>query len=342
MNATIRNLLTVALCTLLGTPGVAVAGQLGHYQSGLLNIRDFFVPEPGFYAALYTFNYSTDTLKDRNGDEVGTLTRTGPLGTTTVTVDPDIDVTALAPTLIWVSPWKFLNARYAAIVAPSFADGSVDASLSVARSGRFGFATGTFDTSLSADTGMGVGDLFVQPAWLGWSGKHYDASASYGFYAPTGEKDIGLEFWTNQLQAAGAWYPFDNRGTAVTVAGTYEIQSEKEDEDLTPGDRFTLNWGISQYLPLNKAQTFLFEIGVTGYCQWQVNVDSGSDVPTLRNTQLNAQDHVYAAGVQAGLTQAGLTSVPWKAALTVRYLTEFGAEARFEGDYLGVTLAKGF
>jgi hypothetical protein len=62
-------------------------------------------------------------------------------------------------------------------------------------------------------------------------------------------------------------------------------------------------------------------------------------VPQIRrlNLQLDAKDEVHAAGIQAGLTL-----VPWKAALTVRYQWEFDAEARFEGENLVVTLAKGF
>ncbi|MGH8470315.1 MAG: SphA family protein [Gammaproteobacteria bacterium] len=260
----------------------------------------------------YHYLYSTDTLKDRNGNEVGSLARTGPLGTTTVTVDPDIDVFALVPTFAWVSSWQVLGARYGAYIAPSFADNSAQVNLSLARSGRFR-DTGS-STTLDSDTGFGIGDLFVQPLWLGWSGKHYDVAAGYGFYAPTGEEGIGLEFWTNQFQLAGAWYPFENRGTAVTLAGTYEIQSEMDDQDLTPGDRVSLNWGVSQYLPLTKDQTWLAELGASGYSQWQVEEDSGSDVPQIRNVQLNAKDEVHAAGIQAGLT-----FVPWKAALTVRY-----------------------
>ncbi|MGH8554602.1 MAG: SphA family protein [Gammaproteobacteria bacterium] len=236
----------------LGLAGTVAAGELGHYQAGLLNTRDFAVPEPGFYTALYTFQYRTDTLKNRNGDEIGTLSRTGPLGgTTTFDLDADVDIFAISPLFLWVSPWEILGARYAAAIAPSFADGNLDASLSVARSGRF--FQGGFTRGLEADTGLGVGDLFVQPVMLGWSGKHYHVLAAYGFYAPTGEENIGLDFWTHQLQLAGTWYPFDNKGTAVMVASTYEIHHEKEDQDLTPGSRFTLNWGISQYLPLNPS-----------------------------------------------------------------------------------------
>lgn len=75
-----------------------------------MNIRDFFVPEPGFYYAQYHYLYSTDTLKNRNGDEVGSLTRTGLLGTTTVTVEPDVDVFVLASAFMGVSPWEVLGA----------------------------------------------------------------------------------------------------------------------------------------------------------------------------------------------------------------------------------------
>ena len=328
---------TLLIVATLTAAGGAQAGELGHYAPGLLNIRDFFMPEPGFYYAQYHYLYSTDTLRNRNGDEVGTLTRTGPLGTTTETVEPDVDVFVLAPAFMWVSPWQVLGARYGALIVPTFADGSVQVDLSLARSGRFGERG--FSRNLEADTGMGVGDLFVQPIFLTWGGKHYDVSAGYGFYAPTGEEGIGLEFWTNQFQLAGAWYPFEHKGTAVTLAGTYEIQSEMQDQDLTPGDRVTLNWGVSQYLPLTQDQTWLAELGASGYSQWQVEEDSGADVRQIRrlNVSLNAKDEVHAAGIQAGLT-----FVPWKAALTVRYQWEFGAEARFEGENLVVTLVKGF
>ncbi|MGR9100519.1 MAG: SphA family protein, partial [Gammaproteobacteria bacterium] len=320
---------------LTGSNQEATAGELGHYQPGMLNIRDFFVPEPGFYASLYAFKYAADELKNRNGNDVGPLGFTGPLGTTTLAVDPDIDVNAIAPMFIWVSPWKILGAKYTVAVSPSFADSNLNASLKLAREGVF--INSTVNRSLSVDTGWGVGDLFVEPVLLGWGGKHYDATAGYGFYAPVGEEGISLEFWTHQFLGAAAWYPFDNRGTAVAIAGVYEIHSQREDSDITPGDRFTLNWGVSQYLPLNNEQTWLAELGVTGYSQWQVEKDSGSDVPRIGNFTLNAKDEIHAAGFQLGLTY-----VPFKTAYTFRYLKEFGAEGRFEGDYFGLSLAKGF
>jgi hypothetical protein len=85
-----------------------------------------------------------------------------------------------------------------------------------------------------------------------------------GHYAPVGKYDtstlplprgatvtaessdnIGLGFWTHQLQGAVTWYPWAHKATAVLAALTYEIHGDKEDFDLTPGQNLTLNWGIS-------------------------------------------------------------------------------------------------
>jgi hypothetical protein len=117
------------------------------------------------------------------------------------------------------------------------------------------------------------------------------------------------------------------------VNGTYEIHHEKDDVDITPGDRFSLEWGVSQYLPLNKEETLLVELGISGYSQWQVDNDSGSDVIET----LNVKDEVHGIG-----GQVGLASVPRNASLTFRYIREYVAEARYEGELYVLTLAKGF
>jgi hypothetical protein len=52
---------------------------------------------------------------------------------------------------------------------------------------------------------------------------------------------------------------------------------------------------------------------------------------------LNVKDQIHGIG-----GQIGLASVPWDASFTLRYLTEYNAEARFEGDLYTLTIAKGF
>ena len=259
----------------------------------------------------------------------------------TLSVDVDVDIYALAPTLIWVSPWKLLGAKYGAFITPTFANSSVGASLATTTGRGVDAETSHFD----------VGDLFVQPLWLGWTLTHWDFAFGYGFYAPVGKYDtntvtlprgatvtaessdnIGLGFWTHQLQGAATWYPWAHKATAVVTALTYEIHGDKADFDLTPGQNLTLNWGISQFLPLQKDQKLLLEAGITGYSSWQISDDSGSDA---RNPSV--RDQVHAVGGQLGLTY-----VPWVAALNVHYFGEFAAQDRFQGQVIGVSVAKKF
>jgi hypothetical protein len=303
-----------------------MAGELGHYIPGVASIRDFVVPaETGFYYVQYNIYYSTDTYKDRNGNSVDSIT-VGPL---TLNVEADVDAIGIQPTLIWSSPWMILGARYAAYIGIPIVSTSVQAALSTET--RFGRNVD--------DNQWGIGDIYIKPIWLGWNTKHFGASIGYGIYAPTGRYDdgdadnTGLGFWTHEFQSGVTWYPWEHQGTAVMVNGIYEIHHEKDGADITPGDRFSLDWGISQYLPLNKEQTLLAELGISGYSQWQVENDSGSDVIEV----LNVKDEVHAIG-----GQIGLASVPWNTSLVFRYLKEYDSEARFEGDLFVLTIAKGF
>jgi len=50
------------------------AAEIGHFNGGLLNIQDYFVPEPGLYGILYNYFYTTDRLNDRHGDEIHSIT----------------------------------------------------------------------------------------------------------------------------------------------------------------------------------------------------------------------------------------------------------------------------
>jgi len=332
----------MALAAVLAAPA-AQAGEVGHFMPGVPSIRDYVVPEPGFYTALMNYWYMSDRINDAGGNRQGNITISPGPGPG-LTLDPDIDVEifATSPTFIWVSDWKVLGASYAAYVAPSFANASISGSLSTA-TGR-GVA-GTHESDI------GFGDLFVQPLWLGWNKKHVDFALGYGFYAPTGRygtqnvtlpvvgtfktealDNIGLGFWTNQFQSAVSWYPWEDKRMAVSGVLTYETHGEKKDFDFTPGDNLTLNWGVSQFLPLTKSQKLLLEVGPMGYSSWQVTDDKGSDA---RNPGVH--DEVHAVGCQVGLTY-----VPWMLSINFRYLNEFAARDRFQGQSFGLNIAKKF
>ena len=116
---------------------------------------------------------------------------------------------------------------------------------------------------------------------------------------------------------------------AITTALTYEMNSKKEDFDLTPGDNLTFNWGISQFLPLKK-DTLLLEVGLAGYDTWQITDDTGSAANTAR-------DQVHAVGGQLGLVYP-----PWHTSLTFHGFDEDAAVDRFQGKSFGISLSKKF
>jgi hypothetical protein len=311
---------------MLCSSGSVAAGELGHYMPGVAGVRDFVVPpEPGFYYAQYNLYYAADTYNDRNGNEVDSVT----IGPITLDVDAEVDAFTIQPTFIWSTDKEIFGARYAVYAGIPIARNSFQASLSTTT--RFGVGTD--------ESNWGLGDIYLRPIWLGWNSKHFGTSIGYGFYAPTGKYDdgeadnTGLGFWTHEFQAGVTWHPWEHQGTAVMVTGTYEIHHKKDDVDITPGDRFSLDWGVSQFLPLNKDETLLAEMGISGYSQWQVNSDSGSAVVAV----LNVEDEVHGIG-----GQIGLTSIPLNGSLVFRYLKEYDAEARFEGELFVLTIAKGF
>lgn len=331
------------VAALLAAGGLAHAGDAGHYAGGMMNTRDYFVPEPGLYGGLYNYFYSTDRYNDQSGNRLQeVIIRPGTADERHLNVSVNLDMYVLAPSLIWVSPWKILGAKYAAVVVPTFAN----ASLLGAAYGSLGVAGKT----TSADT-FAAGDMFVQPLWLGWSMPHWDLSTAYGFYAPIGKfgtetvnlpsgasvavpnsDNIGLGYWTQQFQGAVAWYPWTNRATAVTAALTYEYNSPQEGTEVKYGQILWLNWGISQYLPLTKDQKLLLEVGPAGYYEWQISDTTGSLVqsPDARST---------VCGIGG---QIGLTYVPWDLVLNFRGFQEYHAEARVQGSSFSINLVKKF
>jgi hypothetical protein len=320
----------------------AYAGEIGHFAPGAFNIRDFALPDPGFYGGIYNYGYRTTRANDANGNKIGSLTLTGPGGqTTTASLNVNISVYALSPFVMWVSSKKVLGAKYGVMLNPTFSNANINGLLSLGnRTGR----------SVSAGE-FNIADTYVQPVWLGWTGKHYDVSYAYGFYIPTGTykttivtlpvvgpvqtlsaSNTGYGFWTNQNQGALYLYPWSDQRLAIENALTWEIHRKKRNFDLTPGQNLTWSWGISEYLPLTKDENLLLEAGPTGYSSFQVSSDSGTDA-----TNAGVHDSVHAVGVQVGMT-----SVKRNITLNFSWLLEYSAVDRFQGNSVGLNFAARF
>jgi hypothetical protein len=338
------NLLVAALVGALAlTSSVARAGEIGHYAGGFMNTRDYFVPDPGFYAGVYNYFYTTDQLNDSHGHKVEAVTINPPGGGPGVTVNLDVHVNmyVVAPTFIYVTDVEALGIKFGALIAPNFANANLNAEASAATE-----RGGNINSSINS---FAAGDMFVQPVWLGKTLSHWDFALAYGFYAPVGKyntetvtipgigpvraesaDNIGFGFWTQQIQGSVAWYPWSDKRMVFASTLTYETNGKKQDFNVTPGDNLTFNWGVSQYLPLTDSHTLLLEVGPAGYDTWQITNDSGS-------AATNTRDRVHAIGGQLSLVY-----LPWHTALTCHGFYEFAAQDRFQGGTFGISLTKKF
>jgi len=134
--------------------------------------------------------------------------------------------------------------------------------------------------------------------------------------------------WTGMATLAGTyWFDLDRTLTASIVA-RYEKHSNQKERDVRYGDDFHFEWGLS------KTITRGVDIGLAGYCQWQVTEDSGDDVFWNKG----AKDRVFAAGPEIAV----MIPPPVLLLVSLRTEWEFEAKNRTEGNVTVLTLTKIF
>ena len=319
--------------------GLAYA-QSGHFSPGSEQIRDYILGGPGIGISFYNYWYNSDRYNDNQGNKANTVL-IGPDGKDTLDANVDFKNYSLSPEFTWITKLKGSNIKYSAVIQPTVATASVGAALKTVHPEGFG----------AQQSEVGMGDLFVEPLALGLTKSHWDFALAYGFYAPTGKynidsanlpvsgmvkivapDNIGLGYWTNQFQGGVAWYPWSDQRLAFVSALTYEINGNQKGFDLTPGQNLSFNWGVSQYLSLNKKKSLQLTIGITGYGSWQVSPDKGADA-----TNTNEFDRVQAIGGQVGLNYQ-----PFALSMSFHGFKQFNARNLFEGESYGLTIAKVF
>jgi hypothetical protein len=225
---------------------------------------------------------------------------------------PNFDAFTYAnvPRVIWISETKILGGNVGVDALIPLIDQSVRA--------------GGFDSST-----FGVGDLFAEST-LSWHVKQFDFAAGLGVWMPTGDyaprtTQAGLGYWTPMLTAGATWYVDQEKTWAVSALGRYEINTEQNVTHVTRGQAFTLEWGVSKTLQK------VIDVGAVGYYQQKVTSDSGPAAFVM------PQDRVAAVGPEINV------AFP-KPMLFVsfRYLYEFMAENRAQGQTFTLTLTKRF
>jgi len=269
-----------------------VQAQTTHYPAGVEGIKGSSLPPPGFYLRDYNYIYFSDNFKE------------GP---------PAFDLFAnvQAPRLIWITGQKLLGGYYGMDVIVPFA--YQDLSIT-------GFQGNDFS----------LADIFVEPITLSWHTKQYDFSFGYGFWAPSGDFSAmdpvspGKGFWTQMLTGGITYYPDKEKTWSISALNRYEINQKRSDTGLTPGQYWTLEWGLA------KSLSKTIDFGLAGYYQAQTTRSKVNGVSSL-----GEKDHVVGIGPEITfvIPKVGLST-------SIRYLRETGAQARPEGNTINIILTK--
>lgn len=294
--------MSIVFVLLIIMSGTVSAGETGHYVNGVEGIKAASLPGPGFYYKMYNAFYRAGTFTDDEGNKLD--------------IDFDVTVFANAHRFIWVTPVKILGADFV-----------IDATIPLIYTDIKVGATGVSDNE------FGLGDICVEPFVLAWHGDRYDAAFGLSGYLPVGQYDEsdpaspGKDFWTAMITLGGTYYFDEQKTLSASILGRYEIHSQKGSADVTPGNDFHFEWG------LGKTLAQLWDVGVAGYCQWQVTDDSGSDVTWDKNDH----DRIYAVGPE--VSRFFPSSM---IGLSLKHLREFDAVDRSEGHITVLNITKVF
>jgi len=286
--------------SLLAVPVLLQAQPTAHYVPGVEGLKGASLPPPGWYARDYNVGYYSTRLNNEAGQE-------------NAPADLHASTYANVPRVIWITDTKFLGGFVGVDALLPFVYQSLDVNT----------PGGPYDGNT-----FGVGDVFAEGT-LSWHIQHFDFSFGAGFWAPTGNSsappttDAGLGYWTPMLTAGVTWYIGQEKTWSVSALNRYEFNTEQRDTDITPGQAYTLEWGIG------KTLAKVYDIGVVGYYQQQTtggNVNGSS-----------GHDRVASVGPEIGV------SFP-KPMLTVsiRYLYEFMSKDRAQGQTFVLNLTKRF
>ena len=300
------------------------AQQKGQWVPGQFGLNAGIIPDPGITYANLAVNYSADQLNDSNGSKL----LQNVTGTYSFWADENI--------FYFVPNHKILGGYFMPYVAVAYATGSLVADMPPLLP-----AVGS-GINLSGG-GSGLADTFVEPIDIGWHiKKRVDFNVGYAFVAPTGRytagasDNVGSGYWGNDITSGTTLYITKNQGTTANLSTTLEFHGQKtvasavsgQLSKITPGEAFTMEWGIGQVLPLKKDLSQLAQLGLVGYDQWQVTSNGGNylvaGIPVAAS--MVPYYSVHGIGVQANYI------VPGKSlAFFFKYYDEYSAKARPQG-----------
>ena len=293
----VRIVLAGGLATL---PGLLQAQPSAHYAPGVEGIKAASLPPPGVYFRDYNYFYTADQLNDSSGNKVSPA-------------DLDVLTYVNLPRVLWITDQKLLGGFI-----------GVDGFLPLV------YQQASVNPGFSGNT-FGVGDLFVEGT-LSWHVKQFDFAVGSGVDMPTGDSPTtygpstkpGLGYWTFMQTAGATWYIDEEKTWAVSALNRLEFNTKQRDTEVTYGDAYTLEWGVSKTLEK------VVDVGAVGYYQQQLTGNS-----VALPAPIGGLNRVAAVGPEISVAFPKQMLF-----VSLRCDYEFMAESRAQGHTFTLTLTK--
>ncbi len=152
------------------------------------------------------------------------------------------------------------------------------------------------------------GGAWMQSMTLQWDWNRASTSVAYVFSASSGQHAGGVtnsifsEFWTNSVTSGTTLNLIKDKGISADLSTDWEVQGQKQRASGTPavlGESFTMEWGVTQLLPLNRQMTKALQFGFAGYDEW-LNAKNGGAFPGALSVR-DGRFSMHAAGFQTNL-----------------------------------------
>ena len=188
-------------------------------------------------------------------------------------------------------------------------------------------------TSSDEADAFGLGDIALVPWVLYWRKGNFHTSLAQYIVAPTGDYDktdainTSLNYWSFDTNLA-LTYLNPNNGWEISANLGYIYNTENSDTNYQSGQEIHLDYAVNRYLSETLA------LGLQGFYLRQITGDSG-DGAVLGSFKAEA------AGIGPALfwtTQIADTEVSF----IVKWLHEFEAERRMEGNHFMASIVLGF
>ena len=289
----------LATSFVLVTAAPARAQLNTQHVKGSVGLKAGSQPPPGGYiVAPVLYFYSTDEVKDRDGQS---LPFEGTLNTA-----------MFGAGYLYVTKKKLLGGYYGfQVLFPVGANNRIQG------------------TEIDQNPGAGLTDSVIQPLSLGWHFKRADANASYLIYVPTGrytdgaKNNTGLGMWGQEFGVGTTVYLTENRQYHAATTASFNFQSKKEDSDTQVGNAMNLEGGLGGDF-LKGGLT----AGLAYYATFKLSDDTIGGLPGIL---IRGKNKVFALGPEGTLALArkntvyGFVRVAYQWEVYARTTTQGGA-----------------